>query len=133
MEGVELAFKPGQPDTTASALSSYIMLPLLLVTNLEQHSLSGTGTHPVRGLDDKAPFLGRIEVPFNLCLLLWVVGRLSQFAPEHISEPFFLLLSHLLHLECCVPPPPCLRFLARKCPWSPLVLYIFSLMDNDQI
>lgn len=106
MEGVELGFKPGQPDTTASALSSYIMLPLLLVTNLEQHSLSGTGTHPVRNLDDKAPFLGRIEVPFNLYLFLWVVGRLTQFAPEHISEPLSSFDSPIFSTYSAVSPPP---------------------------
>lgn len=53
---------------------------------------------------------------------------------------FCLLLSTFWVFLSALPPPPpgtpsavFLRVLATKCPLSPLVLYIFSLMDTDQI
>lgn len=70
------------------------------------------------------------EAPFNPYLLLWAVGTPT---PCMLSTFLGLFSFYSGIFSTWVLPPQVLRFLARKCPLSPLVLLIYSLMATGQV
>lgn len=102
------------------------MLRLLLVTNPSNPASQGLG-HAQPGTWRIKPTLSKDD----LYLLLWAVDTPTPLQPEHTSRSFFVSVWCFLYLDAAS--PVFLRFLAKKCPLSPLVLLMYSLMDTEQI